>query len=250
MNIIQINLKSLILTFWGFFLLGSSSKSVAFDLKESAEEAANISKSQLKENKPELSFALTRGEQYELCHDLLSYLNKSYNERNELEKTHFTAQSSLFFTPIYNPIKPDKGLKIDMQNAAYANKGMYGFSGWLKSIQRYEKRFNATKYYETQVDLNNDGQQDRVQTHTFFHQKYKFTTYSNFPLNNFGNLAVDWFNKQRGSSIGGELFLYRGRTFLLHRYSDEILINEPRLAKRPNAAGISITPNVCKITLQ
>lgn len=200
------------------------------------------------ENK--LTFKLVKGKQYDLCNDLFGYLQKSYNKRNELEKTHFSAKSPLFSTPIYTSVKPEKGLRINMQKAAYAKKGMYGFSGWLKTIQRYEKRFKATQYLETQVDLNNDGQQDRVQTHTLFNQEYKYTSYSNFPLNNFGNLAVDWFRKQRGSSLGGELFIYRGRTFLLHRYTNEILIKEPRLTKRPNAAGISITPDVCKITLQ
>ncbi|WP_281561680.1 hypothetical protein [Thalassomonas sp. RHCl1] len=200
-------------------------------------------------SEPPVNFVLKKGKQYSLCNDLLAYLKQNYALRSEFAQTAFSAKSELFSTPSYTPLEPKKGLRIDMQLAAYGRKGLYGAHGWLKSLERYEQRFKDMQFFTTKIDLNNDGKADKVQMRALYSLKGKYQVFSNFPLNRWDNIAVDWFDQQRVSTIGGELFLYQGRTFTLKQWPWSLAVNEPIKRKRGDVIGISVTPEVCEILL-
>ncbi|WDE02583.1 hypothetical protein [Thalassomonas actiniarum] len=196
-----------------------------------------------------VNFALKKGKQYSLCNDFFVYLKQNYAFRSEFAQTAFSAKSEVFSTPTYTPLEPKKGLRIDMQLAAYSRKGLYGAHGWLKSLNRYEQRFKDMQFFTTKIDLNNDGKTDKVQMRALYSLKGKYQVFSNFPLNRWDNIAVDWFEKQRVTTIGGELFLYQGRTFTLKQWPWALFVNEPKESPMRDSGGIIVTKGVCEITL-
>lgn len=138
-----------------------------------------------------VNFVLKKGSQYSLCNDLLTYFSKHYMKESEIIHGAFSAPSDIFKQPTYTQVTQKEGLPIDMQHYAYRKSAMEGYTGWVKSTERYAKSLHQRTFYRTRVDINNDGIKDSIQT--WRHRSERWTTFANFPLTSYGTLAVEWY---------------------------------------------------------
>jgi len=197
-----------------------------------------------------LTFTLHKGNRYPLCNALLTYLKQSYQKESEFIHGAFNAPTTIFKQPKYTKITQKEGVLIDMQHLAYNKSLMEGYAGWVKTIERYAKRLNQITFYRTQVDINNDGIKDSIQTEKY--SSKKLTIFANYPLTPYGTLAVNWYENYKPSSISGEIFIYQGRTFTIGAISKTggIRVNEPSASSRllPNGLPrLFIRKEVCII---
>jgi len=171
----------------------------------------------------------------------------------DIVETGFSAPSKVFSTPTYTRRDKAKGFSIEIQDIAYKNLNIKNLFRQIESAKKYLK---TTTYFETQVDINNDGKKDRIQAVKFYSDKRGQTFYYNYPLNQYGNINLAWFidDGQRTSSIENEIFIYQGRTFLfgLSSSSDysprgEITTNEP--SNHSDHETVQVTSEVCEISI-
>ncbi|MCP9479318.1 hypothetical protein NNA33_15550 [Marisediminitalea aggregata] len=211
-------------------------------------------KQETDEIKP-LEFKLVNGQQFQLCNDLLAYLQQSYQQPEQFSHGVFKAPSDIFSTPKYEEVDKAKGLQIEMQSFAVSKKSLEGVGGWKWALNRYAEKFPNIRFYRTTIDLNNDGTVDDVLTSIHeYTEPSNISLNSNYPLTEYGTLAFDWFRESYGTrraSIVGELFKYQGRTFLVMSVGLGIRADEPLPRLNPSTGKptkeIVVRKSICKI---
>ena len=211
-------------------------------------------KQETDEIKP-LEFKLVNGQQFQLCNDLLAYLQQSYQQPEQFSHGVFKAPSNIFSTPKYEEVDKSEGLQIEMQSFAVSKKSLEGVGGWKWALNRYAERFPKIRFYRTNIDLNNDGTVDDVLTSIYEHtEPSNFFLNSNYPLTEYGTLAFDWFHEsygKRNAAVVGESFKYQGRTFLAWAGASVISIDEPMPRLNPSSGKptkeIVVRESICKI---
>lgn len=202
----------------------------------------------------EYQYEIKKGTQYSLCQDLVPYLHKSDAAGGGTVNAIFIVDDEKFSPINWKSQTEYLGIKISMQLLAFNPRSIDGFMGWKKSIESIEARLkNDYRVATAELDLNNNGALDKVLAISSLSKNGQYRVTGNFPVSQFYNLAIDWYEKERPSSIIGELFLYQGRTFLIQsqivKYGDEIhkeiTVNEPKTNVMRKSGGISITPEVC-----
>ena len=202
-----------------------------------------------------LEFKLVNGQQFQLCNDLLTYLQQSYQQPEQFSHGVFKAPSNIFSTPKYEEVDKSEGLQIEMQSFAVSKKSLEGVGGWKWALNRYAERFPNIRFYRTTIDLNNDGTVDDVLTSIYeYTEPSNFFLNSNYPLTEYGTLAFDWFHESYGiryAAVGGELFKYQGRTFLIRSSVLGIRVDEPSPKLKPSTGKptkeLVVRKSICEI---
>ena len=211
-------------------------------------------KQETDEIKP-LEFKLVNGQQFQLCNDLLTYLQQSYQQPEQFSHGVFKAPSNIFSTPKYEEVDKSEGLQIEMQSFAVSKKSLEGVGGWKWALNRYAERFPNIRFYRTNIDLNNDGTVDDILTSIYeYTEPSNFTLNSNYPLTEYGTLAFDWFREsygKRSAVVVGESFKYQGRTFLVISVGLGIRVDEPMPRLNPSTGKptkeIVVRKSICEI---
>ncbi len=211
-------------------------------------------KQETDEIKP-LEFKLVNGQQFQLCNDLLAYLQQSYQQPEQFSHGVFKAPSDIFSTPKYKEVDKSEGLQIEMQYFAVSKKSLEGVGGWKWALNRYAEQFPTLRFYRTNIDLNNDGTVDDILTSIYeYTEPSNFSLNSNYPLTEYGTLAFDWFHEsygKRSAVVVGESFKYKGRTFLVRSVGLGIRVDEPLPRLNPSTGKptkeIVVRESICKI---
>ena len=202
-----------------------------------------------------LEFKLVNGQQFQLCNDLLTYLQQSYQQPEQFSHGVFKAPSDIFSTPEYKEVDKSEGLQIEMQYFAVSKKSLEGVGGWKWALNRYAEQFPTLRFYRTNIDLNNDGTVDDILTSIYeYTEPSNFSLNSNYPLTEYGTLAFDWFHEsygKRSAVVVGESFKYKGRTFLVRSVGLGIRVDEPLPRLNPSTGKptkeIVVRESICKI---
>ena len=164
------------------------------------------------------ALTLIKGEQYELCRDLLPYLDKIEKEGKLFSRPIFTPDHPLFKAPVWKKEDKMQGFKVSTQEYASSSKT---FKNWKKKLSNLEKKFNGEEFkYQVEsayFDVNNNGVQDKVLRGVQFDIRIKSWVYVNNVVTENLNLDLNFYGYEYGSSIAyvpGEFFFVQGAIFL------------------------------------
>lgn len=163
------------------------------------------------------ALTLTKGEQYDVCRDLLPYLQKiEVNDENGLaSRPIFTPDGKVFKAPKWQEIERYDGLKVKMQSASLLYRS---FKRWRQMLSRQEEIVNNTSAkYRVEIsrfDINNDGINEKLLRTSFYSKEANGWYYNQHVVTEGNNLNIPFYGVDTYSlSIPGEVFFYNGRTF-------------------------------------
>lgn len=188
-------------------------------------------------------YLIEKGNQYQLCKDLLPFIKGLTADGRLGDRSKFDIDGAKFKSPSWKLENDFLGLKIKMQTSAYSPTDI---DGWKKRIYKKDDALkNKFQVQSAHIDINNDGTTESVVSYSSYIERFKVWSYGSVVVDKFNNVDHNFEGKESPSTISGEIFFYKGRTYSMSVSNWNITIDEFFSDPMRYSGGFMVRGEVC-----